>query len=85
MHSQLHQYISRFVQLTEEEAQVVADCLKWKTYPKKTVLLQAGDVCHFEAYVIKGCIREYFTDKDGTELTLEFAVEDWWVIDISSF
>ncbi|MBB3837580.1 CRP-like cAMP-binding protein [Runella defluvii] len=85
MHSQLHQYISRFVQLTEEEAQVVADCLKWKTYPKKTVLLQAGDVCHFEAYVIKGCIREYFTDKDGTELTLEFAVEDWWVSDISSF
>jgi len=85
MHAQLQQYISRFIQLTEEETQVVADCLKWKTFPKKTVLLQAGDVCHFEAYVIKGCIREYFTDKDGTELTLEFAVEDWWVSDISSF
>lgn len=85
MHSQLHQYISRYVLLTEEESQIVADCLKRKTFSKKTVLLQAGDVCHFEAYVIKGCIREYFTDKDGTELTLEFAVEDWWVSDISSF
>lgn len=85
MHSQLHQYISRYVLITEEESQIVADCLKRKTFSKKTVLLQAGDVCHFEAYVIKGCIREYFTDKDGTELTLEFAVEDWWVSDISSF
>ncbi len=85
MHAQLQQYISRFVQLTEEEAQIVTDCLSWKAIPKKTILLQAGDVCHFEAYVLKGCIREYFTDKEGTELTLEFAVEDWWVSDISSF
>ena len=85
MHAQLHQYISRFVQLTEEEVQIVTDCLSWKSIPKKTTLLQAGDICHFEAYVLKGCIREHFTDTGGTELTLEFAVEDWWVSDISSF
>lgn len=85
MHPQLQQYIARFVQLTEEETQMVSQCMKFKAVPKKTVLLQAGDVCHFEAYLLKGCIREYFIDKKGAELTLEFAVEDWWVSDITSF
>jgi CRP-like cAMP-binding protein len=48
-------------------------------------MLNAGEVCDFEAYVNKGCIREYFIDRKGAELTLEFAVEDWWVSDITSF
>lgn len=85
MNQPLHQYISRFVNLTEEETATVNECLKFKTVPKKTILLNAGDVCHFEAYLLKSCIREYSIDKKGTELTLEFAVEYWWVSDITSF
>jgi CRP-like cAMP-binding protein len=49
------------------------------------MLLQAGNICNFEAYVIKGCIREYYIDNHGAELTLQFAIEDWWVSDITSF
>jgi CRP-like cAMP-binding protein len=49
------------------------------------MLLKAGNVCNFEAYVIKGCIREYYIDGHGAEVTLQFAVEDWWVSDITSF
>jgi hypothetical protein len=51
MHPNLQQYIARFVQLTDKEAQIVSECLKFKVVPKKTVLLQAGEVCHFEAYL----------------------------------
>jgi len=49
------------------------------------MLLRAGNICNFEAYVIKGCIREYYIDGHGAEVTLQFAVEDWWVSDINSF
>ncbi|MFN3847956.1 MAG: Crp/Fnr family transcriptional regulator [Spirosomataceae bacterium] len=85
MYQNIHQYIERFVSLNSEEISIVNKCLSLKSFPKKTVLLNAGDVCNFEAYVLKGCIREYFIDKRGVELTLEFAVEDWWVSDITSF
>lgn len=85
MYQNIHQYIERFVSLNSEEISIVNECLSLKSFPKKTVLLNAGDVCNFEAYVLKGCIREYFIDKRGVELTLEFAVEDWWVSDITSF
>ncbi len=85
MHESIQNYISRFVSLTPEELSVVENCMQLQEIPKKTILLNAGDVCNFEAYVLKGCIREYFIDHKGQELTLEFAVEDWWVSDITSF
>lgn len=49
------------------------------------MLLRAGDICNFELYVNKGCIREYYIDSKGMEITLQFAVEDWWMSDITSF
>lgn len=85
MHESIQNYISRFVSLTPEELLVVENCMQLQEISKKTMLLNAGDVCNFEAYVLKGCIREYFIDHKGQELTLEFAVEDWWVSDITSF
>lgn len=85
MQESIQNYISRFVSLTPEELSVVENCMQLREFPRKTMLLNAGDVCNFEAYVLKGCIREYFIDHKGQELTLEFAVEDWWVSDITSF
>ncbi|GAB3167657.1 Crp/Fnr family transcriptional regulator [Telluribacter humicola] len=85
MFQNIHNYIARYVQLTPEELVLVQDSLEYRQVPKKTILLRAGEVCDFEAYVNKGCIREYLLDRRGTELTLEFAVEDWWVSDITSF
>ncbi|CAH0997473.1 hypothetical protein EMA8858_03606 [Emticicia aquatica] len=85
MQESIQNYISKFVNLTAEELSVVKACMQLREIPKKTMLLNAGDICNFEAYVLKGCIREYFIDHKGQELTLEFAVEDWWVSDITSF
>jgi CRP-like cAMP-binding protein len=85
MYDRIQNYISRFVQLTPEEIAFINEHLELRSIPKKTIMLNAGEVCDFEAYVNKGCIREYFIDRKGAELTLEFAVEDWWVSDITSF
>ena len=85
MFQRIREYLSRSVRLSEAEIKIFENSLELRLIPKKTILLQAGEVCNFEAYINKGCIREYFIDDAGIELTLQFATEDWWVSDITSF
>ena len=85
MFQQIHDYLSRSARLSKEEVKIFEKHLELRKIPKKTILLSAGEICNFEAYINKGCIREYFVDRDGIELTLQFAIEDWWVSDITSF
>ncbi|MEX8546437.1 MAG: Crp/Fnr family transcriptional regulator [Mucilaginibacter sp.] len=73
------------VDLSQQELEIVHQHFQHKTYPKKTFLLKAGQVCNFEAYLLKGCIKRYYIDQNGDETILQFAVEDWWVSDIASF
>lgn len=77
--------VARYVQLNEEEKVFFHSLLKPKQVKKKTFLLQEGEVCAFEAFIVKGCVRLYFIDKDGVETILYFAVENWWVSDLISF
>ena len=85
MFQAINNYVSRSIQLTAEELQYFNGVLEYKVVHKKTMLLRAGDICNFELYVNKGCIREYYIDSKGMEITLQFAVEDWWMSDITSF
>jgi len=85
MFQNINNYAARSVNLTTEETALFNEILEYHKVPKKTRLLAAGDICNFEAYVNKGCIREYIVDENGVEVTLQFAIEDWWVSDLASF
>src|ERR1035437_1859019 len=85
MFQNINKYDLKCINLSATELKYFNSIFEYKVIPKKTMLLQAGNVCNFEAYVIKGCIREYYIDNNGAEVTLQFAVEDWWVSDIASF
>jgi CRP-like cAMP-binding protein len=85
MFQNINAYVLKCVNLSAGELAYFNSMLQYKVIPKKTMLLQAGNICNFEAYVIRGCMREYYIDDHGAELTLQFAVEDWWVSDITSF
>ena len=47
--------------------------------------MREGEVCQFEGYIHKGCVRVYYLDDNGFEVTILFAIEDWWISDIASF
>lgn len=81
----INQNVSKAVQFSKEELAIFNDLLVYKKFPKKTFLLQQGEVCNFEYYVLKGCIRSYCIDDKGAEVIMTFATEDWWVSDIASF
>ncbi len=83
MYSQINKNISRYVPFDSQELAAFNALLEFKTVPKKTILLQEGEMCTFEAFVIKGCVRKYYIDANGFEVILQFAVENAWVSDIS--
>lgn len=83
MYAQINAAISRYVAFNEEELRVFDSLLEQRTVSKKTIMLHAGEVCNFEAFVVKGCLRRYYIDTEGHEVILQFAVEDSWISDIS--
>ena len=83
MFEQLNTAISRYVGFNATELEVFDSLVAYQTVPKKTILLHEGEVCNFEAFVIKGCLRKYYIDDAGHEVILQFAVEDSWISDIS--
>lgn len=85
MFSAINDYVSRCQQFTKAELELFNRLLQPKQIPKKSFLLQAGEVCYFEAYVVKGCLKSYYLNENGMEVILTFATEDWWVSDLASF
>ncbi|MEP7141747.1 MAG: Crp/Fnr family transcriptional regulator [Ferruginibacter sp.] len=85
MFDQINRHVTKCTNLSTEELAYFNSILQYRPIPKKTILLHEGDICNFEAYINKGCIRNYYIDENGFEVTLQFAIEDWWVSDIASF
>ena len=83
MYSQINKNISRYVSFEPKELEIFNSLLEHKTVPKKTILLHEVEMCDFEAFVIKGCIRKYYIDANGFEVILQFAIENAWLSDIS--
>ncbi len=77
--------VAKHISLTPSELDLFHSMLHLKKLKKKQFLLQGGEVCHFSGFITKGCIKNYILDDKGHEFIMYFAVEDWWVGDISSF
>ncbi|WP_419699250.1 Crp/Fnr family transcriptional regulator [Mucilaginibacter sp. NFX135] len=56
-----------------------------KTFRKKDILQEEDKRCLLYFFVVKGCLRLYFTDYNGVEQTLQFALENWWMTDLNAF
>ena len=85
MHVLILKNISRFIQLDPEESEYFISILKLKRLRKKQFLLQEGEICRYEYFVNKGCLRTYNIDEKGIEHNVQFAIEDWWIGDMYSF
>ena len=83
MYAQINKSISRYVTFSQEELDTFNSLLEYRKVPKKTIMLHEGEMCDFEAFVVKGCVRKYYIDPNGFEVILQFAIEDAWVGDIS--
>ena len=78
-------YLKKNSDLTHEELEQVRAVVIHRRLRKRQYLLQEGDVCNFNCFVAKGCLRNYRVSEDGNEHILRFAVETWWISDQESY
>ncbi|MFT4416794.1 Crp/Fnr family transcriptional regulator [Fredinandcohnia humi] len=73
----LLKYMTEFTSLSEEEQRAIFDALQVEEYKKGTFLLQQGDLPVIKCYfVLKGCVRQFFVDEFGKEVTTNFFTEE---------
>ena len=78
-------YFNEFLPLTEEEEAFVNEVFTERKIRRRQFILQEGDICKHNTFVVEGCFRMYTVDEKGKEHNLQFAIENWWIGDIGSF
>lgn len=81
----LFDYISKFIPLTTGEQSIVESKIKIRKFLKGQFVVQNGDTCKYENFVLSGSLKTFYIDNDGQEHIVMFAVENWWTADLGSF
>lgn len=79
------QHLKKFISISDEEFESVLSYFKTIRVSKKENLLLEGQVCRYHYFVLNGCLRKFFINEKGIEITTEFAIETWWLTDNKSF
>jgi CRP-like cAMP-binding protein len=81
MYALLLHNIARYVTLSPGEEQQLLSALQYRKIPKRTYLLQEGEVCRYDYFILQGCLRQYEVDEAGREHIVQLGFEDWWISD----
>lgn len=81
MYSLLLNHVSGYISLNEDEQQIFTAALELKKLQKHEYLLQEGDICRRDHFVINGGMRQYEITPDGREHIIHFGFENWWITD----
>ncbi len=87
MYESLITYIKSHSQtpLSENQADMIKSVFTPKKLRKKQYFLQAGEVCKYTAFIVKGAMRQYSVDEKGNEHVVRLYIENWWAGDRESF
>ena len=77
-------YLMETVGLSEAEAEQLSLPLTRMRYERGGILLKRGDICKHSFFVEKGLLRSYMLDENGKEHVIQFAPENWFIVDRSS-
>jgi CRP-like cAMP-binding protein len=85
MYSVLLEHIQKFITLEPSEIDILESSLDITKIKKKQHVLQEGQICTTMYFITKGCFRQYIINDKGTEQTLQFGIESWWITDYLSY
>lgn len=73
----LLKYMSDFTLLSEDEQRAISESLRIDEYKKGKYLLRQGELPAIKCYfVLMGCVRQFFIDESGKEVTSNFFTEE---------
>ena len=78
-------YFEKMISLNKAEKELIEKKFQSHLYLKRQFALQQGDVCEYFNFVVRGCLRLYKVDASGALHVLEFASENYWIVDLHSF
>lgn len=82
---QLLNYINKHISLTEQEESFLLSKISFRKYLKRQYIVQQGDICKHECFIISGCTKTFYLDDSGQEHIILFAIENWWTSDMGSY
>ncbi|WP_080054819.1 Crp/Fnr family transcriptional regulator [Spirosoma aerolatum] len=85
MSDSLQKHIRKFITIDDQELADALPFFRSITLNKKENLLVEGQVCKSNFFVVTGCLRMFFVNEKGVEQTVQFALENWWLSDYTSF
>lgn len=85
MQERLRNYIVAQVGQNVPNLENVLAHFKPISYRRNDLILHEGDIAHHCFFVVKGCIQVFVYDKDGNEMTRDFAIDESWLMELNSF
>ncbi|MBO9611210.1 MAG: Crp/Fnr family transcriptional regulator [Dyadobacter sp.] len=79
------QNLAESIELDPAEKDFFLSLLQTQKLRRKEYLLQAGEVCRYQSFVVSGCLKVSYLDPAGSEHVVKFAPENWWAFDLESF
>jgi CRP-like cAMP-binding protein len=82
---QLIEHFAHYIPLRETEKNELRQRVVERRVKRREFILQENDPCKYYTFVVSGCFKMYGVDNEGGEHIIQFAAENEWIADISSF
>lgn len=85
MTSEFRNHLEEIISVSDEEFEQISSYFTPKRLKKHQFLIQSGDLQVNDHFVIKGLLKAYYTNDEGKEHIIQFAMENWWITDYQAF
>lgn len=85
MEDHLSRYLLQFDFLSAQEVAYIAASFRHRALKKNELLIKAGQTCDQLGFIVKGAVRAFISDDNGTEYTTCFSFENQLVTVYDSF
>ena len=70
---EFRKFIENYTPISDEDWQIIAQCLEFKVFEKNEIILNEGEICKHLYFLESGLLR-YYLNKDGNEVTKFFTI-----------
>ena len=82
---QVFDFISDYAKISEDELRFITKNIQFSSFKKGEILVKQGQLLNKISFVIKGAVRNYYSEENGIEHTIGFIFENHPLVAFDSF